>query len=173
MEASALQRHPGGTVDLGSLETIALFGPTIRFLTAPEGSASLMHGTIPPGGIVPLHSHPDPETYIGLSGEVEALLDTAGRLQWQRIGQGDIFHVPGGAKHAFRNRSRAPSVMLIISTQDMARFFRTVGTAENRPPSPAELRHFLETATCLGHWNASPEENAAVGVPVPAEFRPA
>jgi uncharacterized RmlC-like cupin family protein len=32
------------------------------------------------------------------------------------IGPGDIFHVPGNAKHAFRNRSSEPAVAIIVTT---------------------------------------------------------
>ena len=40
-------------------------GATIDFLTPVEdGAPCLMRGTIPAGGVVPLHSHADPETSI-------------------------------------------------------------------------------------------------------------
>ncbi|MCA1406516.1 cupin domain-containing protein [Ensifer sp. IC3342] len=83
---------------------------------------------------------------------------------------GDVFHVPGGAKHAFRNRSDAPAVMIIVSTDRIGRFFREVGirvtaTLERLGPPPDEMiQHFLEMSARYGYWNASLDENARIGL---------
>jgi uncharacterized RmlC-like cupin family protein len=133
-----------------------------------------MRGTIPPGGAVPLHSHADPETFLALSGEVEGLFDRPGDPGWVRIGPCDVFQVPGGARHAWRNLSDEPSVTIVVSTARLGRFFREVGTrvapgtaATASPPSEEELERFLAIAARYGYWNATPEENAAAGVPFP------
>jgi quercetin dioxygenase-like cupin family protein len=153
-------------VDPGTVETIEVLGPKVQFLTSPDdgdGAPCIMRGTIPPGGAVPLHSHADPETFIPLSGEVEGLVQSAGGFEWVRIAPGDVFHVPGGAKHAWRNRSQDPAVQVIVSTARIGRFFREVAG----PPSDEAIEHFLETSERYGYWNATPEENAEVEVPLP------
>lgn len=169
-------------VDEHAAELVDVLGPTVRFLTADRGdddmgddAPSVMRGTILPGGTVPLHRHADPETYLPSSGEVEALVESVEGLHWIRVGPGDIFHVPGNAKHAFRNTSNQPAVMIIVSTVRIARFFREIGTrADASSPATSRLseaaaRHFLETSARYGYWNASPEENAAVGIDVPGQ----
>jgi len=164
-------------VDLRDAETIDVLGPTIVFLTKPEADDDLpcvMRGTIPPGVSVPLHSHRDPETFLAVSGEIEALAQADGDVEWIKVRPGNIFHVPGGTKHAFRNQARAPAVMIIVSTSRMGRFFQEIGTpvipgdAATEPPSPETIKHFLETAERYGYWNASPEENLKVGISLPS-----
>jgi len=107
-------------VDPRTVAGVDVMGPIIEFLTLHEegdGAPCTMRGTIPPGVVVPLHSHPDPETYVGLSGEAEALAGSVAEPGRIVIRPGDVFHVPGGARHAFRNRTDAPAVMLVISTR--------------------------------------------------------
>ncbi len=150
-----------------------VFGPTIEFLTEPDqgsGAPCLMRGSIPPGGVVPLHRHPDPETFIALSGELEGLAMSSDDFTWVRIGPGDVFHVPGGAKHAFRNPGTTPAVQVVVSTARIGAFFREIGRPlDAGPPTGEALRHFSSTADRYGHWNATPAENAAVGLHLPGE----
>jgi quercetin dioxygenase-like cupin family protein len=146
-------------VDPSAVEAIEVLGPTIRFLTPPDGpddGPCVMRGTIPPGVVVPLHSHSDPETFLMHSGAVEGLVD-GGR--WVPVGPGDVFHVPGDARHAWRNHGREPAVMTLISTNRIGRFFREIAAPVDDP-----VAHFLSTAQRYGYWNATPEENAAVGL---------
>jgi quercetin dioxygenase-like cupin family protein len=161
-------------VDPRTVETLNVLGPTVQFLTRPEDGENaplIMRGTIPPDGVVPLHSHADPETFLSVSGEVEGLVESADGFSWVRIGPGDVFHVPGGAKHAWRNRSQEPAVQLIVTTARIGRFFREVGTrvepgsTSDGPPSADAIEHFPETAERYGYWNATPEQNAEVGLP--------
>lgn len=118
-------------VDPREIETFDVMGATIQLLALAgdgESAACIMQGTIPPGGVVPLHSHADFETFLAISGEAEGLSHTADTFRWVRIGPGDVFHVPGGSPHAFRNRSPEPFVAIIVSITAMGRFFRDVGT---------------------------------------------
>jgi hypothetical protein len=51
-------------------------GPTVEFLNSPDerdAAYCVMIGTIPPGVSVPLHSHPDVESFFTLSGTVQVL----------------------------------------------------------------------------------------------------
>jgi quercetin dioxygenase-like cupin family protein len=152
-------------------ETLDVMGPHIQFLVEPRAdhAPSVMRGTIPPGTVIPLHSHDDPETFIAVSGEVEGLIQSADEFRWIRIRAGDIFHVPGGAKHAFRNRSHEPYVTIVVSTSRMAEFFRVIGTPVAPGALPAassevQVQGFLESAVRFGYWIGGPEENAAIGL---------
>jgi quercetin dioxygenase-like cupin family protein len=170
-------RDMASLVDVRAADAVEILGPTIQFLTPPgerDDGPCVMRGTIPPGAVVPLHSHEDPETFLTIAGEVEGLVDTGDRMRWVAIGPQGVFHVPGGAKHAWRNRSDQPAVMNLVSTNRIACFFREVGTpvaprgsTAGVPPSEAVVEHFLETAARYGYWNATPEENAAVGIALP------
>jgi quercetin dioxygenase-like cupin family protein len=152
--------------------TLHVLGPTIQFIVLPAANDTpcIMRGSIPPGVVVPLHSPPDPETFVQLSGEVDGLTESEDGFHWTSIMPGEVFHVPGGAKHAFRNRSRAPSISIVTTTPALGRFFLEVGSpiASDKPPTVETIQRFLETSNRYGHWNASPEENAAVGIALPA-----
>ena len=66
---------------------LEFFGPTVEFLTSPEDEQNdfcVLKGTIPPGVSVPLHSHPDTEDFLVISGSVEGLRHDAGGLQVDR-----------------------------------------------------------------------------------------
>jgi hypothetical protein len=61
--------------------------------------------------------------------------------------------------------------MFIVSTSKMARFFQELGVPVRpgetpNPPSPEALRHFQAISERYGYWNATPEENARVGIPL-------
>jgi quercetin dioxygenase-like cupin family protein len=134
-------------------------GATIDFLTPVEdGAPCLMRGTIPAGGVVPLHSHADPETFIVIEGEAESYTD--GR--WVTVAAGDVHHIPGDVRHGWRN-GPAPAVMYLVTTATMARFFREVAVGPDE---------FLAISARYGYWNATPEENAAIGLTIPAPARP-
>jgi mannose-6-phosphate isomerase-like protein (cupin superfamily) len=147
-------------VDWSALERVEILGPVLEFLTpagAPDDTPCIIRGAIPPGGIVPLHSHADPETFLVLSGELEGLSMSGEDFEWVPIRVGDLFHVPGDARHAWRNTGTEPAVTLAITTQRLGRFFREAGPE-------AELERFLAVAERYGYWNATPAENAAVGL---------
>jgi quercetin dioxygenase-like cupin family protein len=161
-----------GIVDPGTVETFDLFGPTVQFFTHPDGEGEplVLRGTIPPGAVVPMHSHGDPETFYLISGEVEGLVHSSAGYRWVSVGPGDTFHVPNDAKHAWRNRSSEPVVNFIITTEKMGRFFREVGTpiapgaGSAELPSDEAMQHFIETSERYGYWNATPDENAEIGL---------
>jgi quercetin dioxygenase-like cupin family protein len=156
-------------------ERLDVFGPVIELLTSLAGEAHdpcIMRGTIAPGGIVPLHSHADPEIFVQQSGTLEGLSQSANGSRWLPIRPGGVFYVPGGARHSFRNLAREPAVSLIISTVRMGHFFARIGVAISgtRAPEPItseRLQHFLKVSNEFGYWNGSPADNAAVGLNVP------
>jgi quercetin dioxygenase-like cupin family protein len=168
------ERAVSHLVDSDHVETISVLGPTIQFLTPAEdvNAPCVMRGTIAPGGIVPMHSHADPETFMMLTGSVEGLVYEEEDFRWVRIKPQDVFHVPGDAKHAWRNPGRELAVMLLITTSRLGMFFREIGKpavpgAAAVLPSPEDIARFLEVSRKYGYWNATPEENARVGLSVP------
>jgi quercetin dioxygenase-like cupin family protein len=150
-----------------------VMGPTIQFVTLPRsGEPCVMRGVIPPGMVIPIHSHPDPETFIQLSGEVEALATSNDDFAWVKLAAGSAFHVPGNIRHAFRNSSTEPSVGIIATTARLGEFFAEIGRPAEpgtgiEPPNEATLRHFLDAARRYGHWTGTPEDNALVGITLP------
>jgi quercetin dioxygenase-like cupin family protein len=151
-----------------------LFGPTVEFLTSPHDAGidfCVLKGVIPPGVSVPLHSHPDTEDFLVISGEVQALRQSAQGYEWIEAKAGDYLHVPGGTRHGWRNVSSEPLVAFIITNRILAQFFQEAGrpiAATHKPETIEDLApllaRFEAVSVKYGYWNATPEENAAVGI---------
>ena len=63
-----VHRHIAERTDRPVLDVL---GPTIEFLTSPDeadGGLCVMRGVIPPGVVVPIHSHDDAEAFYILAG---------------------------------------------------------------------------------------------------------
>jgi len=76
-------------------------------------------------------------------------------------------HVPGGVPHAWRNVSTEPVVALLFTTPRLGRFFQEAGRPATRAlqhVTPEDLARFAAVSAEYGYWNATPEENAAVGI---------
>jgi len=59
------------------MTTLDVAGLTVEFLTGPQdapGDFCVMRGTIPPGAVVPIHSHDSTETFLVISGTKQALV---------------------------------------------------------------------------------------------------
>lgn len=159
-----MSNKTGQTPDV---EVFELFGPTIQFLTPlpdDDDGYCLLMGDVPPGVVVPIHSHSDHETFYILAGEVQALKED----HWQTFGAGDVFDVPGGTKHAFRNVSAKNASFLIVTTMALARFLgqvaRPIANLPLGPPSNEALHRFAQASLAEGHWLGSAADNAAVGI---------
>jgi hypothetical protein len=58
-------------------------------------------------------------------------------------------------------------VVLIIMTKMLGQFFQETGRPETSiplPVTPEDLARFAAISGKYGYWNASPEENALVGI---------
>src|SRR5262249_39546143 len=113
MDTTGPVDKPTQFVRRGLYVVLDLFGPTVEFLTLPEepGAAYCVTlGTIPPGVSVPLHSHPDPESFYVLSGALRALCQEEDSLDWRNVQTGDFVHVPGNRKHSWQNVSSTPAL---------------------------------------------------------------
>lgn len=167
--AEVLHRIAAGT----AREAFEAFGPSVEFLTWSDdehGQFCVMRGVVPPGVTVPLHSHPDAEDFLILSGSQQVLVETDRGLHWHDARAGDYVRIPGGALHAHRNVSDEPAVDLVVTTLRMGEFFKEVGlpTAGEPIPVTAErLAHFINTTQKYGYTLATPAENAAVGIDLP------
>jgi len=70
----------------------------------------------------------------------------------------------------FRNQSSEPANIIVAAPSSVGRFFREIGTPVAPdaqlpgPPSAKVIQHFLETSERYGYWNATPEENARIGI---------
>ncbi len=115
-----------------------------------------------------VHSHPDTEDFFVISGQVQALRQ--GTQDYERmVGKaGDYIHVPSGARHAWRNVSSEPLVVLIITTARLGRFFQEVGrpvTGAPQPVTPEDLAHFATVAAEYGYRQRNePRERECEGV---------
>ena len=172
MENSSNRRPSVRVFKHASHPILDVFGPTVQFLATPEeadDSHCVMKGVIPPGGVVPLHSHTGVECFLMLSGQQEVLIETDGHHRWTLCEPGDFIRVPSEARHAFRNLSDEPAVSLVTTTEKLGRFFQEVGRPVSphdapMPPTPEAMQHFVVSALRAGYWLATPEENASVGL---------
>lgn len=155
-------------------ETFDVLGPRVRFLISPSDTDPdycIMHGTIPAGVSIPIHSHPDHESFYIISGVVQALSEEENNLKWKEMKAGDFVYIPGNMKHAWKNIASKPVEGLITTTKSIGKFFREIGrpvqpSATLSQPTREDLHHFAEVAAKYKHWLGSPEENAAVGISI-------
>jgi quercetin dioxygenase-like cupin family protein len=134
-----------------------VLGPTVKFLVLPsedDAGYCVLKGTIPPGVSVPIHSHPDDESFFLLSGSVRALEERKNRFEWANMKAGGFRHVPQNVRHAWKNQSNEPAIAIVVTTSRLGRFFQEVGrpiAANPAPPSPADVQRFAETAARYHH----------------------
>jgi quercetin dioxygenase-like cupin family protein len=154
-------------IDLQDTRPLDVLGAIVEHLTPLDAAQPcVLRGTLPAGVVVPLHSHPDAETFIVQSGELAALAGD----EWITLAPGAVFHVPPDAPHAWRTVSQAPAVATIVTTARLGRFLHEVGRpfrndgATAWPPEPGAIARLAATAARYGHWLATPAENAAIGI---------
>ena len=154
--------------------SLAVLGTIVEFVSRPDtagGDFCVLRGTVPPGVVVPLHSHEDAEDFLILAGSQQVLTEGPEGLQWTEANAGDYVRIPGGTLHAHRNVSDRPAVDLIVTTPHMGRFFEEVGVPVGdtpRPPSPEDVGRFIATSAAYGYTLGTPDQNAAVGIQLPA-----
>jgi quercetin dioxygenase-like cupin family protein len=147
-----------------------VFGPTVEFLTQSD-EFCVLRGVVPPGVTVPLHRHADIEDFFIISGTQQVLVHGKTGLEWQNAHAGDYVCIEGDVPHAIRNVTEEPAVAIIVTTARMGRFFQEIGrpvTGTPAPPNPEELEHFVNVAVKYGYILGSAEENATVGITIPA-----
>jgi quercetin dioxygenase-like cupin family protein len=149
-----------------------VFGPLHQYLVASayvSGAFALMRAVIAPGIAIPLHSHADPEVLFMLEGELEFLQYEGDSTRWLTARSGDLICIPGGVKHALRNSSSAPAILLLATTPNIYGFFLELGKPFHPdqpagPSTPEDIQRLLTLAAKYNYWVASPQENAAIGL---------
>ena len=129
-------------------------GVLLQFLASPGevGDAiCLIRGTMPPGVVVPLHSHSEPEVLYVLDGSLQAYRSTEGANGWTNAGVGDVVIIPGSVKHALRNASSLPATLALITKSQLYQFFRELAKPfdPNQPPShptPDAMQQLFEAS---------------------------
>src|ERR1700759_3601442 len=109
--------------------TLDVFGPTLEFVSGPDDPAAgfcVMRGVLPPGVVVPLHSHDDAEGFFILAGTQQVLTKSDQGLQWSDVNAGDYVHIPAGVPHAHRNVSDEPAGGLGVPTPRPGAVFQKV-----------------------------------------------
>jgi quercetin dioxygenase-like cupin family protein len=161
------------SVHEGTHGVLDVFGSTLEFLIFPEDADGraygVMTGKIPPSVSVPLHSHPDIESFFLVSGALQIMSQRDGNFEWLEVGPGELVHIPSNAKHAWRNTSSEPAVQLITTTPQLGRFFQEIGRpvragAALSPSTLDELQHFMRVAAKYNYWLGSPAESVAIGL---------
>ena len=156
-----------------SSPTLDVLGPTVEFLTTPDDSGdgfSIMRGVVPPGVVVPLHSHDDAEAFFIVAGTQQVLTQGENGLEWNDFHAGDYVYVPPGTLHAHRNISDEPAVDLLVTSARLGRFFQEVSKPAiepPQPPTPDDVARFIATSSEYGYTLGTPEENHAVGIDLP------
>jgi quercetin dioxygenase-like cupin family protein len=120
-------------------------GTLFELLASPQEGGEpicLIRVTVPPGVVVPLHSHPDLEIFYILEGSMEIFQAKKGANGWKAVGVGDAVAVPGNVKHALRNTSSLPATIVLVTTSKMCQFFGEVSKPfdPNRCPLPRLLK---------------------------------
>jgi hypothetical protein len=156
-------RLGAGVVPPHDIETFDVFGPTVEYLTAPDEADAVpcvMRGTIPRRRRTIAQPSRPGDVRAGFR-RGQGILGRARRSAMDPHPPGDVFHVAGGARHAFRNLFDKPSVAVIVTTSNLGRFFQEIGERKlpeaDLPGSPSQetLRRFLEVSEKYGYWNAT------------------
>lgn len=152
-------------------------GLTVEFLTGPQDTArefAVMRGIIPPGAVVPIHSHDSTETFLVLSGTKQALVQGEHGMEWIDVHEGDYVQIGSGEAHALRNVSSEPVVELIITNARLGNWFKDAGRpadGDTWPPTMDDLARLFMVSAKYGYRLGSPAENMAAGIELPSEQR--
>lgn len=134
----------------------------IRYLVdgAKAGGLGLFEMTVPPGARVPpphSHSHNEECVYV-LAGSLRYRVNDETR----DLQAGEWMSIPRGAVHAFSNPGSEAVRVLVMLTPDIgAQFFRDVGTVANAGGPPDQVK-LLEVMTRYGLVLAAPKPTANV-----------
>jgi quercetin dioxygenase-like cupin family protein len=137
--------------DIGQ-QTFIVLGVLLQFLSTPKQNndqISVMRGTVPPGVVIPLHSHAYPEIFYVLNGSLEVFHSEG----WQTVVAGEVVSIPGNVRHALRNTSPSPVTLITVSKQELYKFFLELAqpfdpTVPPSPPTPEKMQQLFRIA-CL------------------------
>jgi len=169
---TAIESHANTVVHAAEEPTFAVVGTLLQHISTPEqggGNIAVMRGGIPPRAAIPLHSHASPEIFYMLAGTMDVYQDDGSSSGWQTANFGDVVTIAGGVKHALRNAGDTTVMTVLVSDDQLYRFFRELGEplapGDAAPvPTPEVMRKLFEVAARYGYWIGSPEENASIGI---------
>ena len=149
-----------------------MFGVLLNFLVTPDETGheiSLFQGTLPPGVVIPLHSHAEPEVFYVLEGSLEVYRENGPSQGWSTTQPAGVLAIPGKVKHALRNISSTPTTAILVTQKELYNFFRSVAKPFEAgqmpaPPSPEDIEQLFAAAAKYHYWMGSPEENAKIGI---------
>lgn len=101
-------------------------GPSVELLGLPSRSEDrycVLKETIPPVVSIPLHSHPDDESFFLLSGIIYALEQGQDGLEEVTMSAEDFRHVPQEVRRAWKNQTNELAVAVIVTISRLGRFF--------------------------------------------------
>ncbi|MGA2582289.1 MAG: cupin domain-containing protein [Tepidisphaeraceae bacterium] len=131
---------------MGDTYTILLTGKDTA------GRYTLIDMHIPPGGGPPPHRHDFEESFVILTGEIEATF----RGKKKIVKAGETLHIPANAPHQFQNKTNKPVRLLCIcSPAGQEEFFLAVGvpvaSRTTPPPKPTAtaMAMFIEKSEAL------------------------
>lgn len=152
-------------------EPLDVFGVTVQVLAelgSGDDDLCLIRGRVPPGLVVPLHSHGDREVLCVLDGTLEASIGPAGEASWRTFGAGSVADIGENVPHALRNAGDRTADTLLVTTRRIAGLFREtgcpVGAAPPGPPSRDRLEAFVAASNRIGYRLGSEWDNAAIGL---------
>ena len=94
-------------------QTFNMFGVLPNFLVTPNETGheiSLFKSTLPPGVVIPLHSHDEPEVFYVSERSLEVYREGDQSQGWSTTQPGGVLAIPGKVKHALRNCGDIPAV---------------------------------------------------------------
>ena len=147
-----------GTSSRTEQQTFIVLGVLLQFLCTPEqinDQISVMRGTVPPGVVIPLHSHADPEIFYVLDGSLEVFQAEGPSAGWQTVNAGEVVSIPGNVRHALRNTSPSPITSITVSKQELYSFFRELARPfdPNRPPAPPTAEEMQQLRHATREWD--------------------
>ena len=153
-------------------QTFNMFGVLLNFLITPAETGyevSFFKGILPPGVVIPLHSHAEPEIFYVLEGSLEVYRESGQPQGWFTTQPGGVLAIPGNVKHALRNTSSTPTSVLLVTQEELYNFFRSIAKPievgqMHAPPSPEDTQRLFAAAAKYHYWMGSPEENATIGI---------
>jgi quercetin dioxygenase-like cupin family protein len=152
-------------------QTFDVFGVQLQFLVGPDetgSQSSLYKGILPPGIVIPLHSHLDSEVFYVLAGTLEIYQESGEHKGWKSVPAGQAVAVAPDVKHALRNTSSTPSSTIAVTGRGLYEFFLEVAEpahgGPSAPPSPEDMQRLFAAAGKYSYWMGSPEENSEIGL---------
>jgi quercetin dioxygenase-like cupin family protein len=147
------KRHAAWKISAAEGTVRSLLGDRLTYKGRITGcNLHLAECVIPPGGGVPIHRHPSPETFILREGRLLFTLGDGDSLHESEASAGDVVAAQSMAWHAFRNTSAAPAVFTIVYDDSLEAFFEDVGAGVKPFAAPTQERiaHVLARAAAHG-----------------------